>query len=420
MPTTEPLFFSRKRDAYGSRRALQRGQAWLIVKEASERANVRVLALRPSKDGLSGEAAPVHPHLFRHARVRQIVRTTHNLPLAQRQAGWSRLQMALSGPRFFGLLVMNEVEWSHITLERNENWWGTKPAFQRVIIRSIPTAASMQDALLNGEVDYITNVSTDQVSVIDGGGKARATHTVQDEFMILMCNVLNGGGVIANQGVRQALSLSIDRASLATNVDDGYAQPSYQFLAPTDALYDPNPPPILQDLDAAKAALAQAGYNGEEVVLNLTEGTYPNDRALMEAVAAMGQQAGLNMRVQLLEPSVSADEGYNKTFQGAMLTTPSDQYFDPDGGLYRLLQAGSLMSTWGNQDGIALMAQARTLIKPEDRWPLYRQAMQMMMTDLPWIPLLEDERVEGVSNRVDWMPRKQDQLYVEDMKLAST
>ncbi len=26
--------------------------------------------------------------------MRQIVRTTRNLPLAQRQAGWSRLQMA--------------------------------------------------------------------------------------------------------------------------------------------------------------------------------------------------------------------------------------------------------------------------------------------------------------------------------------
>jgi len=90
----EPLFFSRKRDAQGDRRALQRGQAWLIVKEASERADVRVLALRDSRYGRAGEPAPVHPHLFRHARVRQIVRTTRNLPLAQRQAGWSRLQMA--------------------------------------------------------------------------------------------------------------------------------------------------------------------------------------------------------------------------------------------------------------------------------------------------------------------------------------
>ena len=88
------MFFSRKHDANGSRRALRRGQAWLIVKEASERANVRVLALRASKHGPPGDAAPVHPHLFRHARVRQIVRSTRNLPLAQRQAGWSRLQIA--------------------------------------------------------------------------------------------------------------------------------------------------------------------------------------------------------------------------------------------------------------------------------------------------------------------------------------
>jgi len=90
----EPLFFSRKRGAAGTRRPLQRGQAWLIVKEASARADVQVLALRASKHGLVGEPAPVHPHLFRHARVRQIVRQTKSLPLAQRQAGWSRLQPA--------------------------------------------------------------------------------------------------------------------------------------------------------------------------------------------------------------------------------------------------------------------------------------------------------------------------------------
>jgi integrase/recombinase XerD len=89
----ESLFFSRKRGADGRRQALRRGQAWLIVKAASERADVRVLAL-PSKHGRSGEPAPVHPHLFRHARVRQIVRQTRSLPLAQRQAGWSRLQSA--------------------------------------------------------------------------------------------------------------------------------------------------------------------------------------------------------------------------------------------------------------------------------------------------------------------------------------
>lgn len=90
----EPLFFSRKHARNGGRRPISRQQAWEIVRASAERANVHVLALRVSSYGQAGEPAPVHPHLFRHARVRQIVRTTRSLPIAQKQAGWSRLQMA--------------------------------------------------------------------------------------------------------------------------------------------------------------------------------------------------------------------------------------------------------------------------------------------------------------------------------------
>ena len=90
----QPLFFSRKRAGDGAPRAISRQQAWEIVRAASERAHIRVLALRTSAYGKAGEPAPVHPHLFRHARVRQIMRTTKSLPIAQKQAGWSRLQLA--------------------------------------------------------------------------------------------------------------------------------------------------------------------------------------------------------------------------------------------------------------------------------------------------------------------------------------
>jgi integrase/recombinase XerD len=94
LPDHAPLFVSRKRGTDGGLRPISRQQAWELVKAASERADVRVLALRASRHGAAGEPAPVHPHLLRHARVRQIVRQTKSLPLAQKQAGWSRLQLA--------------------------------------------------------------------------------------------------------------------------------------------------------------------------------------------------------------------------------------------------------------------------------------------------------------------------------------
>ena len=59
----EPLFFSRNVGADGSRRhSRARAGKWLIVREASERAAVRVLTLRPQPRGHAGEAASVHPH----------------------------------------------------------------------------------------------------------------------------------------------------------------------------------------------------------------------------------------------------------------------------------------------------------------------------------------------------------------------
>lgn len=92
----DPLFFAlagRGERPRGPLKPLTRQQGWRIVKSASERAGVLVLAMRPSKDGLRGEPAPIHPHIFRHARAREILRRTKNLPLAQRQLGWQQLHL---------------------------------------------------------------------------------------------------------------------------------------------------------------------------------------------------------------------------------------------------------------------------------------------------------------------------------------
>ena len=65
--------------------ATERDRLLLRVLWATGARISEALALRP---------ADVHPHLLRHARVRRIVRTTKSLPVAQKQAGWSRLQLA--------------------------------------------------------------------------------------------------------------------------------------------------------------------------------------------------------------------------------------------------------------------------------------------------------------------------------------
>jgi integrase len=95
----EPLFFSTgggwraSRPRTGPLKAITRQQGWEVVKRASRRSGVLILAMRSSVDGRRGEPAPIHPHIFRHARAREIVRRTRNLPLAQRQLGWQQLHL---------------------------------------------------------------------------------------------------------------------------------------------------------------------------------------------------------------------------------------------------------------------------------------------------------------------------------------
>lgn len=98
LSATTPLFVSRKRAEDGAVRAISRQQAWVIVKDASRRADIQVLAMRTSKDGQAGEPAAIHPHLFRHSRVRANLRATKSLPVVQKLAGWTTLQQAYLRP----------------------------------------------------------------------------------------------------------------------------------------------------------------------------------------------------------------------------------------------------------------------------------------------------------------------------------
>jgi integrase len=93
----DPLFFSRvHRTTPGlhprALRPISDVQLWRIVANASRRAGVFVPSVR-ARD--RGELVPAWPHLFRHARVRQILKHSNgNLPLAMHTAGWSTLQVA--------------------------------------------------------------------------------------------------------------------------------------------------------------------------------------------------------------------------------------------------------------------------------------------------------------------------------------
>src|SRR3546814_6733185 len=52
-----------------------------------------------------------------------------------------------------------------VTREPNPTWWGAKPHFERITVRTIENTAALEANLLSGEIDYIAGedgISLDQ------------------------------------------------------------------------------------------------------------------------------------------------------------------------------------------------------------------------------------------------------------------
>ena len=63
------------------------------------------------------------------------------------------------------------VSWSpkgDMVMERFDGYWGGRPKIDRVIFRAIPEPSTRLAELLSGNVDIITDVSSDQARDLEG------------------------------------------------------------------------------------------------------------------------------------------------------------------------------------------------------------------------------------------------------------
>src|SRR5690606_3958813 len=56
---------------------------------------------------------------------------------------------------------------SHLSLVRNDDWWGELPEWEELVFRIIPEASTRIAALRAGEVDIAKNIPPDQASSIE-------------------------------------------------------------------------------------------------------------------------------------------------------------------------------------------------------------------------------------------------------------
>jgi peptide/nickel transport system substrate-binding protein len=220
-----------------------------------------------------------------------------------------------------------------------------------------------------------------------------------------------------NKLVRQALHYAIDRQAIVQKLwrgrgvlpNDAYPNVDKVGYDKSNAVFEFNP-------NKAKDLLAQAGYQGEEIVIESAMGYLANDKQLTETLGAMFQEVGIKAKVQLIEYSVRAQKLRQKAIDGLLLGDPTSTLLDPDGMFWRLMQPGGLVDYWRHAEWDRLMGEARFLQDAPKRDALYKQAAKIFLDEVPVLIVLQPEKTFALKKDLNWKARSDEIVVVHDIK----
>ena len=183
--------------------------------------------------------------------------------------------VATTAPSATGLYVVEEwLKGDHITLKRNENYWGEPAPYETVTIKYLTDASSRLMALQSGDVDVIDRIAASEATLIenDANLKLYELENVQNLYGVYL-NCANAP--LNDAKVRQAMSMAVNREALLQSVFFGRGQVADGIFAKSFPMYSAPKADeaFAYDVEAAKALLADAGYADGFTITMITSQT---------------------------------------------------------------------------------------------------------------------------------------------------
>jgi peptide/nickel transport system substrate-binding protein len=303
-----------------------------------------------------------------------------------------------------------------IKITASDDYWGQKPSIKDVTMRIMPDSQTQLSALQVGEIDLVLDLLPEQARLAPRTLSIPAT-----EFSYIQFNAHKKE--MSDPRVRVAMNLAVDKETLAKTVYGGHAQPNHaQHLAPGMLGYNPNVKPFPFDPARAKQLLTEAGYpNGFSLTLHAPIGRYLKGEESAEYVAAQFGEVGIKTKVELMEWTAYQEAGRIAGDQPGAFDLKygwnSNEWFDASRIVSHITCKGT-SSKLCNPKVDDLMDRAIKTLDQGARDQMYQQVWATLHDDPHSIYLLQQNLIYGVSNRLEWQPRPDDEYRVSDMKLS--
>ena len=317
-----------------------------------------------------------------------------------------------SGPYELGAWKTGDV----LQAKANPNYWDTslQPKVPEIDFKAESSDSAATAALKTGELtgDYPLAISTlDELKADPNLHVYLGSSMASDAFI-----VSSSTGPLGDVRVRRALSLAVDRQGIINTVYKGAAQLPRTLANPGtwgygkdvfqkawDALPEPTP-----NITEAKKLIQQAGVTGKTITIGMSSQLTNNNTEAL-AFQAAGQEIGLKVKLH----SVSAqnyinffiDPNARKGIDG-FFTVNYPDYADPAGLYATLALPGGSQNydNFSNPQITQYMEQARTTADPTQRAELMVKAQDIIMQQLPWIPVTDPDTILIMNKSVTGPP----------------
>ncbi|MFZ9435472.1 MAG: ABC transporter substrate-binding protein [Candidatus Limnocylindrus sp.] len=277
-----------------------------------------------------------------------------------------------------------------IVLARNGSYWGERAASERVVIQWEPESAARLLQLRAGTVDAADNLSpTDEAAIAADASLALLSRPGFNTFYL---NFNNRYAPVSDVRVRQAIALALDRQRIL------------ELFYPTGSTLATHVPPCViagacvgeewyaQDLAAARALLAEAGYpNGLDLTLSLREtprAFLPDPVAVATDIQAQLAAVGIRVTLDVQEAGGYIGKLLSGELRGASFSAALPDY--PEAWNALGIDFGA---TSGPAHGdqyprlVALLDEAQQETDPDSRTSLFTQINNEIRAQVPVIPI---------------------------------
>jgi peptide/nickel transport system substrate-binding protein len=308
----------------------------------------------------------------------------------------------------------------HVILEANTNYFGKAPSLNRLIFKYVPDLNAMYTQFKTGEIDFIglqgipANFYKEATAL-----RGRRIHSAPRAAVEnLTLNLAHPA--LADKAVRKALNIAIDRQSICDLVYYGLPTPANNYLVPTHWAFNRNLPKPEYDPKKASAMLDQAGWvrgadgirvkNG--VRLSFTNSTVTGNQLRAQTQQLISddfKKIGVEMLIKNMVAAVLwADFWRNSEFDSLMTAPTYTIASDPDvthrfgsGAIPKETKSGSNVSQYKNVGVDTLLARGRQEYNVAKRKEIYAKVQELIMDDLPFLPLFNSVEIEGTKVGLD-------------------